>query len=321
MYLRLAAVVCALMAVVTMSTFSSAQEKYPSRPIDFICTWGVGGGADQMSRTLGKLTEPLLGVPLPVSNKPGASGNTGMTDILAGRSDGYTIGVLIADTLCTIPSGQARYKFDDLEWIVRTQLAPSYLFVRKESEFKTVQDLFEYTKKNPGKIKVGVTGFATVEDMTVRFLGSKGYKMVVVPVPSPGERYAATLGGHNEVLYEQAGDVKQYIDAGQLRPLIIFSEKRSSGFPDVPCSKELGLPIYMPQFRCVVAKKGVPPERLKILADAFKKAMDTPEWKQFEKDQYVEADSYMPPEEFGKWAKQEMEVMRSHLIEFGFIKK
>ena len=297
-----------------------AQEKYPNRPIDFICTWGVGGGADQMSRTLSKLLEPIIGVPCPVSNKPGASGNTGITDILAGKSDGYTMAVLIADTLCTLPAKQARYKFDDLEWIVRTQLAPSYLLVRDESQFKNINDLLEYAKANPGKIKVGVTGFGTLEDMTVMFLGTKGYKMVPVPMPNPGERYAATLGGHNEVLYEQAGDVKQYIESKQLRPLIIFAEKRSSAFPDVPCSKELGFDIFLPQFRSIVMKKGVDPQKVQVVAEAVKKAVQTPEWKKFAKDQYVDEDSFMDHDKFPEWARAEMEIMRKHLLEFGFVK-
>lgn len=321
MSLKKAVISCVLLVIIAVSLPALAQEKYPDRPIDFICTWGVGGGADQMSRTLSKLLEPILGVPLPVSNKPGASGNSGITDLLAGKTDGYTMAVLIADTLCTLPAGQARYKFDDLEWIVRTQLAPSYLFVNNESPFKTIQDLLEYTKKNPNKIKVGVTGFGTVEDMTVRYLGTKGHPMVVVPMPSPGERYAATLGGHNEALYEQAGDVKQYIEAGQLRPLIIFAEKRSTAFPDVPCSKELGFPIYLPQFRCIVMKKGVAPERVKAVGEAVTKAVETPEWKKFAKEQYVDEDSFMGMDEFPKWARSEMEVMRKHLIEFGFIKQ
>ncbi len=310
-------------SVILLSTIAIpaiAEEKYPNRPIDFICTWGVGGGADQMSRTLSKLLEPIIGVPCPVSNKPGASGNTGITDILAGKADGYTMAVLIADTLCTLPAKQARYKFDDLEWIVRTQLAPSYLLVRDESQFKNINDLLDYAKANPGKIKVGVTGFGTLEDMTVMFLGTKGYKMVPVPMPNPGERYAATLGGHNEVLYEQAGDVKQYIESKQLRPLIIFAEKRSSAFPDVPCSKELGFDIFLPQFRSIVMKKGVDPQKVQVVAEAVKKAVQTPEWKKFAKDQYVDEDSFMDHDKFPEWARAEMEVMRKHLLEFGFVK-
>jgi tripartite-type tricarboxylate transporter receptor subunit TctC len=115
-----------------------------------------------------------------------------------------------------------------------------------------------------------------VDDITVRYLASKGYKMTTIPIPQPGERYASTLGGHSEVLYEQAGDIKQYIEAKQLRPIIIFSQKRHPAFPDVPSSLELGYDIFLPQFRSIVAKKGVPADRVKILAEAFRKALVTP---------------------------------------------
>ncbi|MBI5968122.1 MAG: tripartite tricarboxylate transporter substrate binding protein, partial [Deltaproteobacteria bacterium] len=74
-----------------LSTPVWTAEKYPDRPIDFICTWGVGGGADQMARTIGHLAEKILGVAIPVSNIPGASGNTGLANLVAAKADGYTI--------------------------------------------------------------------------------------------------------------------------------------------------------------------------------------------------------------------------------------
>jgi tripartite-type tricarboxylate transporter receptor subunit TctC len=297
-----------------------AQEKYPNRPIDFICTWGVGGGADQMARTLSHLTEKILGVALPVSNIPGASGNTGLANLLAAKADGYTIAVYIADTLATISSGTSRYKISDFDWIVRTQVAPSFLFVKNDSPFKTIQDLLNYAKENPGKLKVGATGFGTVDDITVRYLGTKGYKMTLLPIPKPGERYASTLGGHSEVLYEQAGDVKQYLDAKQLRPLIIFAHKRHPAFPDIPCSIELGFELTLPQFRSIVAKAGTPPERIKILAEAFKKAMETPAWKKFAEEQFLDPESYMGPDKFSSWVTKEEETMRAFMKTFGMVK-
>ena len=145
-----------------------------------------------------------------------------------------------------------------MEWIVRTQVAQSYLFVKPDSPFKTIQDLLKYAKENPGKLKVAATGFGTVDDITVRYLASKGYVMTTIPLPQPGERYANALGGHSEVLYEQAGDMKQYLEAKQLRPLIVFDTKRHAAFPDVPCSKELGFEVFLPQFRCVIAKRESP---------------------------------------------------------------
>ncbi len=315
-------IIVAGLTVLTMSLVivAGAQEKYPSRPVDFICTWGVGGGADQMARTLGKCVEPILGVPLPVSNKPGASGNLGINDLLAGKSDGYTIAVLIADTLCTIPAGQARYKVDSIEWIVRVQVADSFLFVNSDSPFKTIQDLLKHAQANPGKLRVATLGFGTVDDLTIKYFDKMGYKMTNVPYPKPGERYASTLGGHTEVLYEQAGDVKQYVEAGQLKPLIIFAEKRYPAFPDVPCSAELGFDIQLPQFRGIVAKKGVPADRIRILAEALQQGMEMPQWKKFAEEFYCRTDSYLGPQDFTKWVKSEAATMDKLVKEFGLRK-
>jgi tripartite-type tricarboxylate transporter receptor subunit TctC len=298
----------------------AAQERYPSRPIDFLCTWGTGGGADAMARQIGSLAQPILGVALPVSNTPGASGNTGLAQLLNGKPDGYTIATYIQDTLMTIPMGLARHKVEDLEWITRTQVADSFLFVKPDAPFKTVQELFKHAQANPGKLRVATTGFGSVDDVTVRYLEKKGYKMISVPYPKPGERYAAALGGHAEVLYEQAGDVLQYLKAGQLKPLIIFAEKRHAAYPDAPTSRELGIEITLPQFRGIVARTGTPPERVKILADAIKQAMDTPQWKKFAEEWYFAPDSYQGPERFGKWVAGEVDVLDRLVKEFGLHK-
>jgi tripartite-type tricarboxylate transporter receptor subunit TctC len=116
---------------------AGAHDAFPSRPVDFIVTWGTGGGADAMARTLAALAQPHLGVPIPIANVPGASGNTGLAQILSGKPDGYAIATYIADTLATIPMGLARYTTADLEWVVRTQVANSFFFVRSESPSST----------------------------------------------------------------------------------------------------------------------------------------------------------------------------------------
>jgi len=313
----IALTVLATLSLALAVTSTTAQEKFPSRPIDFVVTWGAGGGADAMARQLGTLSQPLLGVALPASNVPGASGNTGLAQVLGGKPDGYTIATYIQDTLMTIPMGLARYKVDDLEWITRTQVADSFLFVRAESPFKTIQELLQHAQANPGKLRVAATGFGTVDDVTVRFFEKRGSKMTTVPYPKPGERYAAALGGHTEVLYEQAGDVLQYLKAGQLRPLIIFAERRHPAFPDVPASKELGLDITLPQFRGVVARKGTPPDRVQVLAAAFRKAMETPEWRKFAEEWYFRPDSYLGSADFTRWVQGEVNTLERLVKEFG----
>jgi tripartite-type tricarboxylate transporter receptor subunit TctC len=297
-----------LIALMVVSTTGAAlaQEKYPSRPIDFIVPWGTGGGADAMARTVGQHAQPLLGVALPVSNVPGASGNSGLAQLMAAKADGYTIAIYIMDTLATIPMGLSKYTADDFEWLVRTQVADSFFFVRADSPYKTIRELLSAAKDNPGKIRVAAAGYGTVDDVTVRFVEKKGFKMTTVPYPKPGERYTSTLGGHSEVLYEQAGDIAQYVRAGQLRPLIIFADKRHPAFPDVPASVELGYDIQLPQFRGIVAKKGVPADRVKILAEAIRKGMETPAYRKFADEWYMRPGSYMGPEQFGPWVREQV---------------
>jgi len=263
--MRRLAVACVLLAAVVGPT--AAQEKFPNRPVDIICTWGTGGGADTMARQISSLSQPLLGVALPVSNVPGASGNTGLAQVLNAKPDGYTIATYIQDTLMTIPMGLARHKVEDFEWIVRTQVADSFLFVKSDSPFRSIQELFKHAHANPGKLRVAATGFGTVDDVTVRFLEKKGYKMTTVPYPKPGERYAAALGGHTEVLYEQAGDVLQYLKAGQLKALIIFAEKRHPAFPDVPTFRELGHNWVDGAYRGIAVPKPTPPAVQKQVSD------------------------------------------------------
>jgi tripartite-type tricarboxylate transporter receptor subunit TctC len=305
----------------TLPGHARAEEKYPSRPIDFICTWdctwGTGGAADMMARQVSGLVQPLLDVALPVSHMLGASGNTGLAQLLAGKADGYTIATYTQDTLMTLLMGLADYTVDDLVWIARTQVADSFLFVRTHSPFHTIQDLFTYAQANPGTLRVASTGLGTVDDVTVRCLEKKGYKMTAV-YPKPHERYAAVLGGDDaEVLYEQAGDVLRYLKAAQLKPLVIFAVKRHPAFPEVPTAQELGLDVTLPYFRGIVAKTGTPAARVRVLGDAIQQAMDTPQWKTFAAAWYCAPDSFMGPEAFGQWVASEVDHLDRLVTECG----
>lgn len=294
-----------------------AAEKYPTRPIDFIVPWGAGGGADQLARKLGFLAEKELGVPLPAINVGGATGGTGAAKLLAGSNDGYAIAVYIADSHANVASGAAAYSYKDFAPVIRAQLMPSFYFAKSTSPYKTWADVENYAKANPEKLKVGITGEGSLDEVTTAYFGSKGVKLNPVPYPNPGERYAALLGGHTDLLYEQAGDVRQYISSGEIKPIIVFNEKRIPEFQDVPASKELGYEIFLPQFRSIVAKAGTDPAKTKALADAFKKATQTPDWATFAKEQFMTADSFMGPEEIAKFLESEYNTMVALMKQLG----
>lgn len=297
------------------------QEKYPSRPIEYVVGWGVGGGADQMARALVPLLEKLLGVSIAVVNVPGASGNTALAKVAAAKADGYTIYTSDASTPGTLAMGTSPYKLEDFQWVSRFMLVPSFLFVRTDDKrFGTWDDLVKYAKANPGKLTVALTGIGTTEDVTVRYLTEKGIPMRSVPYAKPGERYASVIGGHEDILYEQAGDITQYLEAKQLRPIIAFTDKRLPDFPDVPAAGEVGLEVRFPQFRYILIKGGTPPDRVKVLADAFRKAADTAEWKKHCERNYCAPGAFLGPDEFAKWIREEIETTRAFAKRYGIMK-
>jgi tripartite-type tricarboxylate transporter receptor subunit TctC len=172
-----------------------ARGPYPNRAIEYIVPWGPGGGADQLARRSGFLLEKILKVPLPVINVPGATGGTGMAKMLAAPADGYSIAIYIADSHAALATGHAGWEIGDIVPVARMILAPSFLFVAKNSRFKSWMDFEKAARANPGKLKVATLGFGSVDDITMTYLEDKGIKLIQVPYPKPGERYVSVFGG------------------------------------------------------------------------------------------------------------------------------
>jgi tripartite-type tricarboxylate transporter receptor subunit TctC len=290
-----------------------AQENYPQRPVEFIVPYGVGGGADQLARMVGKLLEADLKTSFPVINVPGAVGNTGMTKLLSAPADGYSAAILIGDTIATVITGGARWKLPDVIPLGIMIRQNSGFFVQENSRFKTWNDVVTEARAKPGTIKVAILGFGSVDDMTVNYLAGKGVKLVSVPYAAPGERYTSILGGHVDLLFEQAGDIHSFLDSKQVRPLLFLSEDRIEGFADVPVSKEVGLEIYLPQYRAIVVKAGTDPKHVKLLSDAIAKAAKTPEYVAYLKESLARKDSFISAAEAQKFIAGETVTMQKEL--------
>lgn len=289
---------------------AAAQDKYPSRPIEFIVPWGPGGGADQLARKIAPGLEKALGASLPVINAPGATGQTGLTKMLTQPADGYSISVFIADTLALQMGKKAKWKLEDIVPAAIMIRQPSAFFVAEGSPMKTWKDVEAEAKKRP--LKVGVTGFGSADDITVIYLNGKGLKFQSVPFPKPAERYTAILGGHADILYEQLGDVKSFLEGKQMRPVVIFAEQRFPAFKDVPTGKEVGQTIIINQFRSVVLRSGTPGERVNAVSDALAKVAATDDYKAWLKDQYADEASFIPASGAVAFMKQELDTMRKY---------
>lgn len=314
---RKAALAAAAALTLVCAVSAQAQEKYPNRPIELVVTFGPGGGADAMGRKMSQLLEKQVGVPFPVSNVGGASGNAGLTKVLTSAPDGYTMGTLIALTVSSWASGLGTAKPEDFTILAVAQDSPSMLFVPADSPFKTFKDLLEFAKANPGKLKVATSGYGTQDDITLKYFGSKGYKLTNVPFAKPAERYASPIGKHTDAIYEEPGDVAPFLAANQLRPLVVFDEERHPAFKDTPTSKELGFEISdLPNFRTLAVNAGTPPEKVKVLVDAVNAALDTPEWKKFCEETYTCASRRYSPEEAQKYVKTFQNTVTGYLKSF-----
>jgi tripartite-type tricarboxylate transporter receptor subunit TctC len=300
--------VVATLLFAALALVALAQEKYPSRPVEFIVPWGPGGGADQLARKAGKLMEEDLKVSFPVVNSPGATGNTGMAKLLASQADGYSISILTWDTYALLATTSTRWSLKDIIPVALMIKQPSSFLTATNGPLKTWADVEREAKTRP--LKVAVTGFGSPDEITVNFFVARGLKLIPVPFANPSERYTAVLGGHADVLYEQIGDVRSFVDSKQIHPVIVFADKRFSVFPDVPASKELGYDITLPQRRAVIMKAGTDPQRVKTIATALAKVAASAEYQAYLKEQYATDDSYFGSEESLKIMEDELAQMK-----------
>lgn len=279
--------------VLTAASVAGAiAETYPSRPITFIVPWGPGGGADQLARMASKLMEPELKVAVPVINVPGATGQTGLTKIITSPADGYAIEVLTGDTAMIFVIPESRFKLETIKPLGVMIQQPSGLFANANGPLKSWDDVVKVAKER--ELKVAVTGYNSPDDVTVKYLKHQGINLQSIPFPEPGLRYSSILGGQADLLYEQAGDVRSFVDGKQIKPVIFFTQKQVPQFPDVPTSASLNFKVFMPQFRVIIARDGTSPEQLQALSKAISRVAGTDEYKDYLKQQYALPDSFVP---------------------------
>jgi tripartite-type tricarboxylate transporter receptor subunit TctC len=271
-----------LIAGALAMTGAATAQSFPDRPIELIVTFGPGGGADVMGRQMGQLLEAELGVSIPVTNVGGASGNAGLTRLRTSPADGYTMGTLISLTVASWAAEIGDNSPEDFRVVAFVQSTPSFLFVAANSPFETGAQLLEHAQANPGALTVATSGYGTQDDVALITMAEQGFDMANVPFSAPGERYAAPLGGHTDVIYEEPGDVVQFLESGEYRPLMIFAADRHPEFPDVPTSAELGLEmVYLNTFRTLAVPADTPDDVVARLEAAVIAATQTEQWQAF----------------------------------------
>jgi tripartite-type tricarboxylate transporter receptor subunit TctC len=300
------------------SSDGSNGEATFRRPVDMVVPFGPGGGADQVGRSVATAMEDEIDQQIPVVNVPGSTGSTGMTKMLSGRP-GESMAILIQDTLTTVPAGAASFDLQDVRAVCRLQSMPSALMVRKGT-YADWEELEADAKSKTGELKVATVGANSVDDIVLAALKEElGTEFRAVPFSEPSERYAALLGGQVDVLYEQLGDVKQYLDSGDFEPVILISDGAVEGFEDVPTAEDLGLPseVVLPQFRGIVVSSNTSDEIVEALSDACGAAVETEQMSEFQSQVYAADDSYQPADEFQSFLEEQESLIAEQLESYG----
>ncbi|RYF74149.1 MAG: tripartite tricarboxylate transporter substrate binding protein [Comamonadaceae bacterium] len=268
-----------LAALTTVAPMAAIAQAFPAKPIKLVIAFPAGGPTDITMRQLADNASKILGQPVIIDNKPGAGGTLPAQALQTTAADGYTLG--------QIPLGVFRLGYTtkinwdpikDISYVINVTGYAFGIVVPAESPIKNWADFVAYAKANPGKLTYGSTGTLTSPHLTTELIAQKaGIELQHVPYKGSADLSLALLSGQLMAAADSTGFAPQ-VEAGKLRVLNTWGEKRLAKFPDAPTLKELGIDIVQNSPFGIGAPKGTPPEVVKKLHDAFKQAMEEPSY-------------------------------------------
>ena len=258
-----------------------AQDKYPSKPITFVCPYSAGGNADQRSRQIGKFLSVALGQPVIVDDKPGAGGNIGTDFIAKAKPDGYVIGMGNFAPLAVNPTMFKKMNYDpakDLTPICLIEKGPLVLMVPANSLFKSVKDIIAAAKATPGKLSFASGGLGGSHHLSAELFKSlAGLNITHIPYKGGAPATTDLLGGQVDMMFEQMYSAAPNLRAGKTRGLAISSKTRSPLFPDIPTMAEAGVAGFEVQnWQGLIGPANMPPAIVKLLNETTVKALADP---------------------------------------------
>jgi tripartite-type tricarboxylate transporter receptor subunit TctC len=235
-------------ALLALPGIAFAQADYPSKPIKLIVPFPPAGGTDTLSRAIAQSISSNTKWVIVVENKPGAGGNIGLDAAAKSPPDGYTIAMGQTSNLAVNPTLYSNLGFDpvkDFAPIALLSSQPLIVVVSAASPYKTLRDLVEAAKANPGKINMASAGNGTIGHIGGElFQRRAGIKLTHVPYKGAGPAVTDLIGGSVDTFFGNSQSVGGLVTAGRLRPLAVTAPKRLANLPDVPTVAELGYPGF-----------------------------------------------------------------------------
>jgi len=277
------------------SSLPAFAQFRPARPIEFVVHGGPGSGNDVFARALTTIIdqEKLSPVRVQVVNKPGGGSTTAAAYMVSKKGDQQVFAcftnIWLIDPLM---QEAAPNKLVDMSPIARLVVEPAIVVVRTDSPFKTMTDFIDAAKARPGALKMSGGSIASRENIVRQLLMKvTGARWAFISFPAGGERIAALLGGHVDMMIVDPSEAGEQVRAGRLRMIAQVNDRRLPGYPDIPTLREAGYNIpNVPQMRGVVGAPGMSPEAVAFYEDMFLKASRTPAWQKFLTDSQLDGE-------------------------------
>lgn len=311
--LHQAAASCLLAACAAFAPAAPAQDAYPARPIRIVIGFAPGGSTDTPMRVLAESASRILKQPVVIENRPGAGGTLPGVVMQSASNDGYTLGVA-ALGIYRLPY-TTDLKWDparDLTYIIGLTGYAFGIVVPASSPLRTWQDYVAAARARPGELTYGSPGVATTNHLTMEQISRKaGIRLNHIPYKGTGETMQALMAGQIESAAETSAWAP-FVKEGKMRLLVTWGDKRMASFPDVPTLREVGIPLTQTSHWGLVGPRGMDPAIVTKVHDAFRQAMQQPEFRQALARYDMEPD-YKSPADFQRFAvetmKQEKEIL------------
>ena len=276
---------CALALAAVAPAVALAQDAYPNKPIRLVVPFPPAGGTDVLSRAIAHAIQLNTKWTIVVDNKPGAGGNIGLDAAAKSAPDGYTIAMGQTANLAVNPALYSSMPYDPLKDFAPIALVssqPLILVVNTASPYKTLKDLVDAAKANPGKINMASSSNGTIGHIGGElFQRRAGIKMTHVPYKGAGAAVTDLMGNSVDCFFGNSQAVGGLVNGGKLRALAVTSPKRLANYPDVPTVAELGYPGFeAATWSGLLAPAGTPKAVIDRLNAEANKALGTDAMKQ-----------------------------------------
>lgn len=267
---------------------SKSADGYPERPVELIVPFAAGGPTDTLARALASAAKPVLNQNVVVVNRDGAGGTIAASEVANAKSDGYTVFIPVRAIMVAQPViRDVQYSIDDFRGVTGLTAQPYVLTVRADSPWQTLEDLAKASKR----IKYGIPAVGGFPDIAqAAFYNKAGVQADSVPFKGNAPALQALLGGQVDSIAAEPSVVVPQIEAGEIRPLAVTAPERLDidVLSDVPTFQEKGYEggTWVQTWSLLVPSE-TPDERVQVLQDAMREAVESQEFQDFAEDNYL----------------------------------